>query len=89
MLGAAQDKKPLILDLRYVNDHLFNNKIKFDNWSSFQNYLEGNKAYLFKFNLKSRYYHVDIFDEHQTFLALAEKLINKHIILSLLSYLLD
>ena len=51
------------------NNHLFKNKIKFDDWNSFQNYLEGNKGYLFKFDLKSGYHHVDIFEEHQTYLG--------------------
>ena len=66
---STKGKKRLILDLRYVNNHLFKNKIKFDDWNSFQNYLEGNKGYLFKFDLKSGYHHVDIFEEHQTYLG--------------------
>ena len=66
---SRKGKKRLILDLRYVNNHLFKNKIKFDDWNSFQNYLEGNKGYLFKFDLKSGYHHVDIFEEHQTYLG--------------------
>ena len=31
--------------------------------------MAGNKGYLFKFDLKSGYHHVDIFDEHQTYLG--------------------
>ena len=62
-------KKHLILEHRYVNNHLFKDKIKSDDWNSFQNYLEGNKGYLFKFDLRSRYHHVAIFDEHQTYLG--------------------
>ena len=60
----TKDKKRLILDVRYVNNHLLKDKIRFDYWNSFQNYLEDNKGDQFKFNLKSGYHHVDIIDEH-------------------------
>ena len=66
---STKGKKRLILDLRYVNNHLFKDKIKFDDWNSFQNYLESKKGYLYKFDLKSGYHHVDIFDEYQTYLG--------------------
>ena len=66
---SAKGKKRMILDLRYVRNHLFKDKIIFDDWNSFLNYLESNKGYLFKFNLKSGYHHVDIFDEQQTYLS--------------------
>ena len=67
---SRNDKKRLILDLRYVNNLLFKDKIKFDDWNIFQNYLKSNKGYLLKFDLKSGYHHVDIFDEHQTYLGI-------------------
>ena len=67
---STKGKKRLILDLRFVNNHLFKDKIKFEDWNCFQNYLEGNKCYLFKFDLKSGYHHVDIFDEHKKYLGL-------------------
>ena len=60
-------KKRLILDLRYVNMHLFKDKIKFDDWKCFENYLLANKGYLFKFDLKNGYRDIDIFDSHQTY----------------------
>ena len=66
---SKNGKKRLILGLRYVNNHLFKDKIKFNDWNSFQNYLVGNKGYLLKFDLKSGYHHVDVFDEHQTYLG--------------------
>ena len=50
----SKGKKRLILDLRYVNDHLYKEKIKFDDWKYFENYLQANKGYLFKFDLKKR-----------------------------------
>ena len=36
-------KKRLILDLRYVNTHVYNDKIKFEDWKCFEYYLEGKK----------------------------------------------
>ena len=64
---STKGKNRLVLDLRYLKNCLFIDKIRFDDWNSFQNYLEGNKGYLSKFDLKSGYGHVSIFDEHQTY----------------------
>ena len=66
---STKGKKRLILDLRYINNYLFKDKIKFYDWNSFQDYLESDKGYLFKFDLKSENHYVDIFDEHQTYLG--------------------
>ena len=65
----SSGKKRLILDLRYVNTHFYKDKIKFDDWKCFENYLLANKGYLFKFDLKNSYHHIDIFDSHQTYLV--------------------
>ena len=65
----SSGKKGLILDLRYVNMHLYKDKIKFDDWKCFENYLIANKSYLFKFDLKNVYHHIDIFDSLQTYLG--------------------
>ena len=35
----------------------------------FKNYLLANKGYLFKFDLKNGYHHIDIFNSHQTYLG--------------------
>ena len=70
-------KKRLILDLRYVSSHVYKDIIKFDDWRYFQNFLE---RYLFKFDLKSGYWHVDIFTIIKHFLGLAGKLIIKFVI---------
>ena len=40
---STNGKKSLILDLRYVNNQIFK-ILKFDDWNSFQSYLEGNKG---------------------------------------------
>ena len=62
-------KKRLILDLRYVNMYLYKDKINFDDWKCFENYLQANKDCLFKFDLKNGYHRIDIFDSHQTYLG--------------------
>ena len=69
-------KKRLILDLRYINEHLYKDKIKFDDWKCFENYLEHTDGYAFKFDLKSASYHVDVFEEHQTYLGFSRKINN-------------
>ena len=65
----SSGKKRLILDLRYVNGHVYKDKIKFEDWKCFEHYLEGKKGYLFKFDLKNGYHHIDIFEPHQKFLG--------------------
>ena len=65
----SNSKKRLILDLKYFNDHLYLEKTKFDNWKCFKNYLLANKGYLFKFDLKNGYHHINIFEPHQTYLG--------------------
>lgn len=62
-------KKRLILDLRYVNKHIYTEKIKFDDWKCFQNFLTAKSKFLFKFDLKSGYHHVDINENFQKFLG--------------------
>ena len=57
-------KKRLILDLRYVNMHLYEDKIKFADWKFLENYLLASKGYLYKFDLKNGYHHIEIFDSY-------------------------
>ena len=49
--------------------HLYKGKIKFDDWKGFENYLQTNEGYLFKFDFKNDYHHIGIFDSHQTYLG--------------------
>ena len=58
-------RKHVILKFRYINEHLYKDKIKFDVWKRFENYLEHTDDYTFKFDLKSGYHDVDMFEEHQ------------------------
>ena len=50
-----------MIDLRYVNSNLRNEKIKFDDWKCFENFLSSESKWLYKFDLKSGHYHIDIF----------------------------
>jgi len=64
----SSGKKTLILDLRHVNKCVWKQKIKFEDWRFLVTYL--NKGYfLFNFDLKSGYHHIEIFPDHQTFLG--------------------
>ena len=57
-------RKPrLILYLRFVNNHLRREHIKFDDWRVFEHYVSPS-GYLFKFDLLKGYHHVDIFADH-------------------------
>ena len=41
-----------------------------------ENYLKHTDGYVFRFDLKSRYHHVDVFEEHQTYLDFSWKINN-------------
>ena len=61
-------KKRLILDLRHVNLYVFKRKFRCGDISvAIQIFSKG--YYLFKFDLKSGYHHVEIFPEHRKYLA--------------------
>ena len=72
-LSVAEDpsgKKRLILDVSFLNQYLWKEKIKFDDWKVFEDFIDSDsEAYLFKFDLKSGYHHVDIHRDHQKFLG--------------------
>ena len=64
----SSGKKRLILDLRYVNKHIFKQKFKFEDWRVTLDYFEKG-CYFTKFDLKSGYHHLDIFPDHQAYLG--------------------
>ena len=57
----------LILDLRYVYNHVYKQTIKFEDWRTALEYFESG-SFFTKFDLKSGYHHLDIFSEHQPYL---------------------
>ena len=62
------DKKRLILDLRYVNSHVWKEHVKFEDFRTFQNFIQKG-SYMFNFDFKSDYHHIDIFGEHWQYLG--------------------
>ena len=61
-------KKRLIIDLRHVNHHIFKSKFRCEDISITKEVLKPGD-FMFSFDLKSGYHHVDIFKDHQKFLA--------------------
>ena len=61
-------KKRFIFDLRHVNESLIKQSVKYEGWKIAMSYFVKD-AYMFSFDLKSGYHHIDIAEEHQTFLG--------------------
>jgi len=55
---------------------VFKDKIKFDDWKVMKN-LISDKGYMFQFDIKQGYHHIDIFEEHQTYLGFSWKINDK------------
>ena len=60
------------MDLRNINHHLFKNKFKCEDVSGVQEVLRPGD-FMFSFDLRSGYHHIDIFPEHRKFLAFSWK----------------
>ena len=61
-------KKRLVISLKFLNLYLWKCKFKYEDFKTALDYFEKD-AYLFTFDLKSRYHHLDIHPEHQTYLG--------------------
>lgn len=61
-------KRRLVLDLRHVNPHLFKYKFKCEDITTALDLL-GEGYYLYTFDIKSAYHHVEIFQSHRTYLG--------------------
>ena len=66
-VATRNDKKRLIIDLRHVNYFVYKQKVKFEDWSTFENLID-KQGFAFTFDIKSGYHHIDIFPEHQEYL---------------------
>ena len=66
----SSGKQRLILDLRHVNQFIYKQKFKCEDLSV-ATQISSRNYYLFKFDLKSGYHHVEIFPDHRKFLAFA------------------
>ena len=61
----GSEKLRLILDLRYVNNHVFKGKTKFAYWKIMQDFPEPTDL-LFKFDISQGNHHIDIDEQHQS-----------------------
>lgn len=61
-------KKRLILDLRHINLHLYKQKFRCEDLHTIKNVF-AKDFFVFSFDLKSGYHHVDIFPDHRKYLA--------------------
>ena len=64
----APRKQRLILELRYVNYCLYEQRITFKVWRSFENYVLSNN-FTCKFDFKMQHNHVDTDPEYYTYLG--------------------
>ena len=64
----SSGKKRLILDLRLDDTFLWKDKIKFEDWNNALKYFHKDD-FMFTFDLKSGYHHVDIFPDHYKYLG--------------------
>ena len=65
-------KKRLILDLSELNYYIKKNKVKFEDYKIALNYFHKN-CYMYKFDLRSGYFHLDINKKQQTYLGFSWK----------------
>ncbi|XP_052238527.1 uncharacterized protein LOC127849815 [Dreissena polymorpha] len=61
-------KPRLVLDCRYINPHLHQFKVKFEDIKVAETLFEKN-SFLFTFDIKGAYHHIDIFMEHRKYLG--------------------
>ena len=64
----SSGKKRLILDLRHINIHLYKQKFRCEDLHTIKNVF-AKDFFVFSFDLKSGYHHVDIFPDHRKYLA--------------------
>ena len=64
----SEGKPRLILDLRHVNSCIPKAKVRIEDWKVFLQYLSRG-GYMYKFDLKSGYHHIDICRRHHQFLG--------------------
>ena len=67
---SSSGKKRLILDLSVLNQYIWKQKIKYDDWKIFSEFVDSSEeGFLFKFDLKSGYHHIDINRDFQKYLG--------------------
>ena len=68
VVSNSRGKKRLVLDLRYLNQFLHKEKFSYEDLRTAM-LLFRKEHYLFSFDLKSGYHHVDIHERHQQYLG--------------------
>ena len=71
-VAKNKNKCRLVLDLRHVNLHLWKEHIVFEDWKVALDYYNKN-CFMYDFDLKSGYHHIDIHEQHQKYLGFAWK----------------
>ena len=64
----SEGKPRLILDLRHVNSYIPKAQFRMEDWKVFLQYLSRG-GFMYKFDLKSGYHHIDICQPHHQFLG--------------------
>ena len=64
----SSGKRRLILDLRHINLHIYKQKFRCEDLHTIKNAFSKD-FFVFSFDLKSGYHHVDIFPDHRKYLA--------------------
>eukprot|EP00057_Strongylocentrotus_purpuratus_P017653 XP_011672127.1 PREDICTED: uncharacterized protein LOC105442056 isoform X3 [Strongylocentrotus purpuratus] len=67
-VAGNKEKPRLVLDCRNINPHLFKQKVRYEGEDIAKEMIEEDD-YMFTFDLKSAYHHVEIFREHRTYLG--------------------
>ena len=64
----SSEKKRLILDLNHINFHIYKQKFRCEDLHTIKNVFS-KEFFVFSFDLKSGYHHLDIFPDHRKYLA--------------------
>ena len=81
----SEGKKRLVVNLRYINQFLKIDSFKYEDLRTLLSILNPTD-FLFKFDLKSGYHHVEIFEPHWKYLGFAGVRAREKLIIYLLSY---
>lgn len=67
-VAGNKSKLRLVLDCRHINPHLYKLKFKYEDYTVAKDIFKKG-FYVFGFDLKSAYHHIEIFEEHRKYLG--------------------
>ena len=70
VVTSPEGKQRLVINVRYLNQYLRRDAFKYEDLRTLLSILRP-KDFLFKFNLKSGYHHVEVFQHHWSYLGFA------------------